>query len=204
MTQFPLKTDCFVSSITLLALKKLGLESLSWDPEILRDALEASFDTFKMPQKLFDKLNCGYTLVGTDAFVSTIEGFLTSTAIMNNLVFEEDEIPYCTLEQCAWSVWEYINLIGDMENGRPTDIFSSDIITYIQEVGKVNGISTFPEWLSFASYTMPDVSADVTLFELYQARQHEYISNILASVSNKQTKLINELSSLRELGLIAQ
>ena len=44
MSDFPLKKDCFVTSITLATLRSLGLESLDWDPLILRDAAEAAFD----------------------------------------------------------------------------------------------------------------------------------------------------------------
>ena len=64
---FPLKNNCFVSSITALALKTFGLESLEWEPRILRDAIESKFELKKLPQRLFDKLNCGYMLVGTNA-----------------------------------------------------------------------------------------------------------------------------------------
>ena len=139
-----------MSSVTLLSLCKLGPESMSMEPETLRDALEADFNMSKMPQKLFDKLNCGYMLVGTDAFTSTIEGFLTATAIMNNMVFDDTEIPFCTFKQCAWSIWEYINLLGDIQEGQPTVPFSDDIVIYIREAGKLNGISVFPNWMSFA------------------------------------------------------
>ena len=99
--ELPLKNNCFVTSIALVGLKHLGPESMTYEPEILRDAFESQFGMQKMSQKMFDKLNCGYMLVSTDAFVSTIEGFLTATAVMNNLVFEEDEIPFCTLENCV-------------------------------------------------------------------------------------------------------
>ena len=207
MSTFPLTKECFVTAVTLPALKAFGLESLDWEPEILRDAFQEQFDLSKMPQKLFDKLNCGYMLVGTDAFNSTIEGFLSATCIMNNLVFEEDTIPYCSLEQCAWSVWEYLELMGDLEDGKPTIEFSPDIVAYIQEVGKQNGVSKFPKWLSFAdpeNKEMPDTTGDPELCQMYNARQQDYISDLNGFVTFKQDLLTKELHELQKLGLVAK
>ena len=205
MSELPLKKDCLVTSITLATLHSLGLESLDWDPLILRDAAQVSFDMKKMPQKMFDKLNCGYMLVGTNAFEATIEGFLSATAIMNNLVFDGSEIPYCTLEHCAWSVWEYINLLGDIEDGKPTVTFCPEIIEYIQQVGNSNGIYKFPVWLSFADREeeMPDVSDDIEQFEMYRERQEDYIDRITAYVTTRQEKLKEELKALKDAKLVA-
>lgn len=205
MSEWPLSKECFVTSVTLATLKAFGLESLDWEPEILRDAFEEQFDMKKMPQKLFDKLNCGYTLVGTDAFNSTIEGFLSCTAIMNNLVFDESEPPFCSLEMCAWSVWEYSLLLGDLQDGKPTVEFSPDITAYIREAGKLNGVSRFPKWLSFAnpeSEPMPDMTGDTDLFEMYNARQDAFISNMNGFVTAKQQRLNEELRKLEELKII--
>lgn len=202
---FPLKNNCFVTSIALTGLRHLGPESMDYEPEILRDAFTTRFGMRKMSQKMFDKLNCGYMLVSTDAFVSTIEGFLTATAVMNNLVFEEDEIPFCSLENCAWSVWEYINLLGDIKNGQPTEQFCPEIITYIREAGRLNGISQFPSWLAFANQedgALPDLTGDISLFEMYQARQQDYISDLNGFVSKKQEELTAELLKLQSAGLL--
>lgn len=205
MSTFPLSSQCFVSAVTLPALKKFGLESLEWEPEILRDAFEEEFQMPKMPQKLFDKLNCGYMLVGTDAFNASIEGFLSATNIMNNLVFSEDEAPYCSLEMCAWSIWEYIQLVGDIENGEPTCKFCPDIVKYIQEVGKLNGIYQFPKWMSFANpenMAMPDTTGDADMFAAFQNRQTDYVSDLNGFVTFKQNLLTKELQELQKAGLI--
>lgn len=205
MSEFPLSSQCFVSPLALTALKTFGLESLAWEPETLRNAFEEQFEIKEMPQKMFDKLNCGYMLIGTDAFNSTIEGFLSATAIMNNLVFSEDEIPYCSLDMCAWSVWEYGELLGDLEDGRSTSTFSPDIITYIQQVGAQNGVYQFPKWLEFANPdkdAMPDLSGDPDLFGGFMARQQNYISDLNGFVTEKQRLLTEELKKLQEKGIL--
>ena len=188
----------------MLGMRALGLESLDWEPEILRDAFEDAYGIDKLSQRLFDKLNCGYMLVGTDAFTTSIEAFLSATAVMNNMVFESDEVPYCTFEMCAWSVWEYINLMGDIEDGKPTDQFSPEIILYIQQAANENGISRFPLWLKFAEpeNNLPDLSGDIDQFEMYQERQNDRISDMNGFVTRKQEELTEELTTLQKLGFL--
>lgn len=205
MSDFPLTKECFVTSVTLPAIRKFGLESLDWDPDVLCQAFEEEFDIKRLPSKLADKLNCGYMLIGTDAFTSSIEGFLSATNIMNNLVFSEDEAPYCSLEMCAWSIWEAINLLGDIENGAPTCEFCSDIVAYIREVGRLNGVSQFPRWMAFANpenMRMPDTTSDPDLFAGYVDRQQRYISDMNGFVTFKQDLLTKELKTLQNAGII--
>ena len=206
MTELPLTRDCFVTSITLAFLRKAGQEALEWDPLIVRDAFEGIFHVEKMPQRMFDKLNCGLTLIGTSSYTDTIEGFLMGTACMNNLVIDGDTAPFCTLRHCAWGVWEYANLNGDIDrNSRPTEKFSPDIIKYIQEAGKMNGVTRFPVWLDFASLpegAQPDLSDDLTLFETYNSRQDEYVEGLNVFVTDRQNALTAELEALEKLGFI--
>jgi hypothetical protein len=205
MSDWPLNKECFVTSITLAALKKFGLESLEWEPEILRDAFEEQFDLAKLSQKAFDKLNCGYMLLGTDLFYSSIEGFLSATAVMNDRPFEEDQIPFCSLEECAWSVWEASQLTGETSDGKPTTEFHPDIVKYIQEAGRLNGVSKFPLWLSFANTEdapYPDMSGDESVFEMYMQRQQECIADLNRYVQGRQDKLTEELQKLEKLRLV--
>lgn len=205
MSEWPLSKECFVTPVALAAIKKLGMESLDWAPEVLRDAFEEQFEIKKMPQKLFDKLNCGYMLIGTDAFNSTIEGFLSATAIMNNMVFDETEAPFCSLEMCAWSTWEYAILLGELDEGKSTAPYSPDIIKYIQEVGKLNGVSQFPKWMSFANPengAMPDLTGDADAFAAYQNRQQTMISDMNGFVTAKQALLTKELQELQKAGIL--
>lgn len=202
---FPLDNHCFVSSVTLATLRQLGMESLDWDPEVLMEGFENVFGVKKMPQKLFDKLNCGYMLIGTDMFYNSIEGFLSATAIMNDRVFDQETVPFCSLAECAWSVWEVGQLLGETKDGVSTLDFNSDIVKYVQEAGKLNGVSKFPIWLSFAntdSAPYPDMSGDESQFEMYMQRQDEYIARLNKLVTSKQDRLTEELKKLEKLRLV--
>ena len=205
MSEWPLSKECFVTPVALAAIKKLGMESLEYDPLIIRDMFEEAFDIKRMSNKLFDKLNCSYMLIGTDAFNSTIEGFLSATAIMNNMVFDETESPFCSLEMCAWSTWEYAILLGDLADGRSTSNYCPDIIKYIQETGKLNGVYRFPRWMSFAdpeNGSMPDLTGDADAFGAFTRRQDAYISGLNGFVSEKQNLLTAELKKLEAAGIL--
>lgn len=206
MSKLPLKRDCFVTSITLATLKRLGQEALEYDPLVLRDAFESVFGFEKMPQRMFDKLNCGLSMIGTTCYTDTIEGFLSCTAVMNNLVLDGDTAPFVTYKQCAWGVWEYINLNGDIDaQSRPTEKFCPDVIAYIQEAANLNGISQFPVWLQFAQKpkdAMPDLSSDVDLFSQYMARQEEYVEDMNRYVEQRMAALKEELAMLNRQGFI--
>ena len=204
MNKLPLDRNCFVTSITLAFISKYGLEALEWDPLIVRDAFEGGFGFDKMPQRMFDKLNCGLSLLGTSLYTDSIEGFLTGTACMNNQVLDDHTISYCTLQECAWGIWEYINLNGDLDKeSKPTEKFCPDIIKYIQEAGKTNGVVRLPLWMGFAQLpddAMPDLSGDVDLFQQYMARQDNYIDDLNGYVNYRQKLLADELKTLESKG----
>ena len=205
MSTFPLTKECFVTSVALTAVKTFGLESLEWEPEVLRDAFEVAFDMHPMSQKLFDKLNCGYMLIGTDAFNATLEGFLSATTIMNNLLFDETTVPFCSLDMCAWSVFEYLQLMGDFKDGESAVEFAPEIVRYIQETAKLNGIYQLPKYLSFAAFApeqAPDLSADPEQFESFNQRQQNYVSDLNAFVDSKQQLLKAELLELQKAGIL--
>ena len=206
MKPLPLGKDCFVTSITLVFLRRFGQEALDWDPLIVRDAFEEGFGFKKMPQRMFDKLNCGLSLIGTSLYTTTIEGFLTGTACMNNLVLDGDSIPYVTFDQCAWGVWEYANLNGDIDDqSKPTEEFSPDIVKYIQSVSGRNGVTSMPVWLQFAQLPddqMPDLSSDVDQFEQYMNRQRAYVEDMNRYVLARQDALKAELTKLADEGFI--
>ena len=204
--EFPLTRDCFVTSITLVALNKLGQGLFDMDPLLVRDAVEDVFGLKNMPQRMFDKLNCGLMLLGTSSYTDSIEGFLMGTAVMNNQVVNGNTIAFCNLKECAWGVWEYMNLNGDVdEHTHPTEQFSPDIVKYIQEAGRRNGVTSMPEWLKFAEKDMsalPDLTSDIDQFEMYMKRQDDYVSILNLYVQQRQDALTQQLMMLNKLGLI--
>jgi|LSQX01.3.fsa_nt_gb hypothetical protein len=192
----------FVSSVALPALSKFGLESLEWDPLALRDAFQEEFSLGEMPQRTFDKLNTGYMLVGTTAFETTIEGFLTGTAVLNGLVLDTSAPPFVDIEQCSWALWEYGCLMADAPEEN-VSVFCPEIVEYIRQVGNLNGMTRFPAHMSFAdSDIMAPIEGDIHQFEMYERRQDGYIDMLNARIEEKQTALAEQLKVLEDAGLV--
>ena len=195
--------DCFVSSLALLAYCQLGPEALDWDPLMVRDAMEDILGDGEMPQLMFDKLNCGLTLLGTTTYTDTIEGFLTCTSVMNGNPLDAEAAPYCSLSDCAWGIWEYINLSGDLtDDGKPSETFCPEIVEYIRGVARSNGVYTLPNWMSFAMPVapMPDMADDPDVMGAFMQRQDAVVADMNAYVTGRMSELARELNRLKGSG----
>lgn len=200
-----LDKKCTVSAITLAAIRSFGLESTDYEPQILRDLFQQRFGIQKLPQRAFDKLNCGYTLIGTDLYTRSIQVFLTCNGVMANKYLDQNQITYNSLKDVAWGVWQYCNLLGQMQNGKPTQQFSPDIILYIRQVAKTNGIVRFPSWLQFAQpkETYPqELMADPANFQAYMQRQQAQIDQLTRFVTHKQQQMVQQLQMLNANGIL--
>ena len=198
--------DCFVTTIALMAVSALGLECLDWDPEVVLSEFENAYGIEKLPSRSCDKLQTGLMLIGTDAFTSTLEGFLAATKVMNNKLFDSSEVPFCDIRMCSWSVCEYLQLMEDQADSKAVE-FSPDIVVYIRNAGALNGISKFPPWLSFADSeldNLPDMTGDVQLFEMYNQHQSEYDDMLVEEASEKQKKLGMQLNLLKESKILSK
>lgn len=200
-----LDKKCTVSAISLAAIRTLGLESTQFQPQILRDLFQQQFSIDKLPQRAFDKLNCGYTLLGTDLYTRSIQVFLTCNGVMANKYLDQNQITYNSLKDIAWGVWQYCNLVGQFDDGKPTQQFSPDIILYIQQVAKASGIVKLPAWLQFAQQqeTYPQqLLADPVSFQAYMARQQSQVAQLTQFVSAKQQKMLGQLKQLQSAGIL--
>lgn len=206
LRELALSDDCFVTTIALMAISALGIECLDWDPEVVLSEFERAYDISKLPSRACDKLQTGLTLIGTDAFTSTIEGFLSCTRIMNNKLFDNSEIPYCDIRMCSWSICEYLQLMEDGNSAKDV-VFAPEITIYIQKVGNIHGISKFPPWMAFAdddSGNLPDMTGDISMFEMYSQRQGEYVDMLVAEADEKQKKLGSQLKILKDAGILVK
>lgn len=200
-----LDKKCTVSAITLAAIRSFGLESTDFEPQILRDLFQQRFGIQKLPQRAFDKLNCGYTLIGTDLYTRSVQVFLTCNGVMANKPLDQSQITYNTLKDVAWGVWQYCNLVGQLQQGKPTQVFSPDIILYIQEVAKANGIVKFPAWMKFAQPPQvypQQLMSDPVVFQAYMQRQQAQVAQLSKFVSAKQQTMLQQLRQLQSAGIL--
>lgn len=206
MKNILLQQDCFVSTITLAALSKLGAESLQMYPETLRDLVQQVFQLGQMGQRLYDKLNCGYSMVGTNLYTQSIECFLACNAIMAGKPLDSDKVAYNSFYDLAWGVWQYCNLVGQMQGYKPTQQFSQDIKVYIRQSAKLQGISKLPPWLGFAQQGLQAGTAifsDPQQLQAYTSRQQQQLNRVNAFITQRQQRLQQQLLQAKKQGFFA-
>lgn len=191
--------SCLVTPITLAAIKAFGLQSTQYEPQILRDMFQQRFNVRKMGQKAFDKLNCGYTLIGTDLYTRSIQVFLSCNCVMANRRIDDNIVSYNSLRDIAWGIWQYCNLVGQLDDHKPTQQFNSDIIVYIRQLARAHGVTKLPPWMQFAqpvvSYPQ-QLSSDPVVFQAYMQRQQSQRNSLIQFVVNKQNMLLSQLQQL--------
>lgn len=188
-----------VSVCTSAALRLLGVESMEWDPLVLRDSLQDSIGISKMPQKLFDKVNCGYTMIGTNGYTSSIETFAVCNSVMSSISFEDGVMPLDDQYTLSWGVWEYFRLTGDTVDSVQ---FSIDTSVYAGEVLYAAGITSPPDWLSWVSYDPEKLARLDSLLDdpqFYMDRQHGLISELENYCREKDAKMVNHLKRLDKI-----
>lgn len=198
--------NCSPAVYALTAVSKFGLQCLDWDPLVVRDAFQLILG-YKMKNKAFDKLQAGLTMIGTDAFLSTIQGFAFCTAVCNNKPMDKDIMPYVTLKQICWAVYLYKELIGlSQVQQEASQNISSDVVLYIQEAMKVAGVARLPEYMAFIPVMTKQASniniQDATVFEAYKVRQQNTLIQIERYVADRQEQLIQQLKALQKQGYL--
>lgn len=184
------------STATLACIRKYGTEILEWDPLIVRDVLED--DIGKVSQRLFDKVNCGLTILGTNGYTQRLEVFVPSNSVMSGRALTEGSMGLDDPHTLAWGVWEAKNLNGDIEiAGDPeSDRFTEDIRFYTGRVLLDAGISEPPTWLSFAEFdpeVQQRISDNTPDPEFYLKRQTGLKNELNAYVSAMRNTLIAQL-----------
>ena len=105
MLQLLRNPELFVSSAIAICIRKFGMEFLDWDPLVRRDTLKKALGVQKLPQKLFDKVNCGATLISTNGYTQRIEVFIPCNYVMSGRVLSESSMGLDDPYTLAWGVW---------------------------------------------------------------------------------------------------
>ena len=193
------KRDAFVSTCSLAAIRMFGLESLDWDALVIRDALEQELAIKKIPQRLFDKVNCGYSLMATNGYPTHLEIFVPCNAVMANQQIEEGTMGLDDPYTLAWGVWEYLRLTGESHEEVQ---FSDDVRIYSGEVLYQAGMTDPLPWLKWVQFDPVKEERLHTLLtdpEFYNARQIALKDNLGKMINKRNQALTDELKEMDRL-----
>ena len=199
MIQLLKNPDIFVSAAIAICIRKFGMEFLDWDPLVRRDTLEKALGTKKLSQKLFDKVNCGATLIGTNGYTQRLEIFVPCNYVMSGRVLTEGSMGLDDPYTLAWGVWEYKQLVQGTPETDPEEPFSIDIALYTGKVLANDGIMTAPVWLDYAEFD-PELEARVQENtegrDGYIDHQTGMLNDLNGFVTERQAQLVAQLDEI--------
>ena len=193
-----LSPKCTPATYALAFISVFGLQALQWDPLVVRDSFQDYFQV-KLTERAFNKLQAGLTMIGTNAFQATIQGFLMCTAACANKPITQGQIPFVSLKDICWAFYLYQELLGQ----RLQDVDAA-IDIYVQQLLKLQGITKLPQFLSFIQLDVnslekaqKQLASDITLFQSYNIRQQNTVIQLQQYVQALKQQQARQLQLLQ-------
>ena len=140
-----LNPDSTVTVLTLIVLDSYGMEAIQWDPETIQMELETDAHA-KIPEDNLLKIGCGMTLMGTDAYYTSLPDFISMTNIIAQDLDCVNMFKPSDAYDIVAGVTEALLLNPPDEMTQP---FTEEITAYIALMLRTEGILTPPQNLGF-------------------------------------------------------
>lgn len=137
-----------------ITIKKYGVESLEYDPELLRAEIEKDYD-IKMPDLNMDKLQAAIVVMTTDHFYNDWRVFETCCHLFHNEPVDADMLNPLDAEDIAVGLAEATMIKADTFEHLSELDFDDEIRAYAGQVFFEYGLSTAPT--IFRSAILPTV-----------------------------------------------
>ena len=191
-------SKCTPATYALAIISVFGLQVLDWDPLIVKQSFQDYFQV-KLSQRAFNKLQAGLTMLGTDAFQATIQGFLMCTAACANKPITQGQIPFVSLKDACWAFYLYQQLLGQ----KLQDV-APQIDVYIQQLMRLQGITKLPQFMSciqldtsILQKAQIQLASDQALFSAYNIRQQNTVVQLQSYVDALKQQQIAQLQELQ-------
>lgn len=194
--------NSFATTLLMLFLDMYGTESFDWDPLTIQTEIEKDFG-IKLSRPVFDRLMAGIAVVGTDAFFTSLPDFINLCNVMSGDSYDPTVFDPADTGECAWGMTEALMLSPPEDN--ETEPFSQQIVDYISEALKSEGILTPPDILRIGlkedaaqllDKVRYDFSDDPDMFNAIFDVEKSKTEDINAMVKERLKTLVQQLESL--------
>jgi len=187
--------ECYGTTAILIAVDELGMECLDWTPETIIKHLDKKYDD--LPQTTYNRLFAAQTVIKTNFYYRLLDHF----HIINNCLFHGtmDDAITDPLE-FGWGVVETQILMPHPIPADPRDLFSNDILQYLDFLWSYSGLLKSPDCYAIAGLTFNRIDTALNEFigdrDLYEglwnaaAQKAAIIDNV---VREKLRELMYEL-----------
>jgi hypothetical protein len=191
----------FATTLLTLFIDTYGTEALQWDPLTIQTEIERDFDV-KLSRSLFDRLMAGIAVLSTDSFFKSLPDFINLCNVISGSPFDPTVFDPADAGECAWGMTEALMISPpDDDEQEP---FAQEIVDYISEVLKNEGILTPPDILrvglkgdyaGLADKIKYDFSDDPEMFQAIFETEKAKADDINSVVKERLRLLVQQLES---------
>ncbi len=136
--------DSFATTLLALFIDTYGTEGLDWDPMTIQSEIEQDFGV-KVERSVFDRLMAGIAILTTDSFYKSLPDFIALCNVLAGDSYDPAVFDPADSAEIAWGMSEGM-LISPPEDDEENP-FSEDIVNYIAQTLKSEGLLTPPDVL---------------------------------------------------------
>lgn len=184
--------------LLVLCLDEWGTDMLDWEPETLPRAARMSWNA-ELPQANRDKIWALITHMTTDAFYSSLDGFIHICNALSGHGVDFEQFDPAEVDEMCWGVAE-TSLIAPMEK---EDRFCEEIVAYMETRLEYEGFQKVPHMLKkFVQIPAREEELNQTLtsdgigFKNYWKMQESRLANIDIWIKERLTALFTTLEVL--------
>ena len=153
-TDWLLDPDTFTTSVLAILKDEYGDEFMEWDPATIEIELRA-LGVKEMPEHLANKINAGTALFTSNLFFVSLETFIATTLVLNNIPVTTESMLLPDIDDILWAATEVRLLLG---KDYPENEYGHDIARLTGKLLADDGIYTPPQLLEFAEYPENEIA----------------------------------------------
>lgn len=142
--------DCYAVSALAIFLQDFGTEGLDWLPETVFREMEARYG--ELPTTTLNRLMAAIEILTSDIFYRRVDKFIDFVNILNHGHLEDFIADF---GEIAWALTEIL-YIDPPEVEDPLKLFSSSVLTYIEQAFLRSGLTIPPSVFKQYKIILPD------------------------------------------------
>jgi len=194
--------ESFATTLLTLFIDQYGTEAFDWDPLTIQSEIERDFSV-KLSRAVFDRLMAAIAVISTDSFFSSLPDFINLCNILSGDSYDPTVFDPADAGECAWGMTEALMLSPPDDDDK--EPFDDQIVSYISEVLKSEGILTPPDILrislkddakSLIDNVRYDFSDDPEMFNAIFDTEKSKTDDINNMVKTRLQALVHQLQDL--------
>jgi hypothetical protein len=194
--------DSFATTLLALFIDTYGTEGLDWDPMTIQSEIEQDFGV-KVERSVFDRLMAGIAILTTDSFYKSLPDFIALCNVLAGDSYDPAVFDPADSAEIAWGMSEGM-LISPPEDDEENP-FSEDIVNYIAQTLKSEGLLTPPdvlkvgmkeEFSKILEKVKYDYSDDPEMFNAVYDMQSSRTGDINKTIKGMLKSLLEQMKDL--------